>query len=229
MKIMSDKIYIIIPAFNEENTIEKLILKLKKYFKFIVVVNDGSTDHTKKILENLDITLINHSINLGQGGAIKTGVDYILKYTEADAIITFDADGQHMIEDAIRFSQKILNTDKDIIFGSRFLGYEKNIPLIKRLLLRVACFITNLLFSVKLTDTHNGLKAIKRNALTKLDIDIEGYAFETEIIMNISNKGISYMELPTNVIYTEYSKSKGQSIFNSIRIFEDIMIRLFRK
>ena len=134
MKIMSDKIYIIIPAFNEENTIEKLIIKLKEYFKFIVVVNDGSTDRTKKILEHLDIILINHSINLGQGGAIKTGVDYILKYTEADAIITFDADGQHMIEDAIRFSQKILITDKDIIFGSRFLGYEKNIPFIKRLL-----------------------------------------------------------------------------------------------
>ena len=97
-----------------------IIYHLQTCFKFIVVVNDGSTDRTKKILENLDITLINHSINLGQGGAIKTGVDYILKYTEADAIITFDADGQHMIEDAIRFSQKILTTDKDIIFVSTY-------------------------------------------------------------------------------------------------------------
>jgi glycosyltransferase involved in cell wall biosynthesis len=226
---MSDTIYIIIPAYNEETTINEIVVKLKRHFKFILVVNDGSTDRTRSILEELDVILINHSINLGQGGAIKTGIDYILKYTNADAIITFDADGQHSIEDAINFSKNILKTEKEIIFGSRFLGYEKNIPFIKILLLRTAIFLTNLLFSTKLTDTHNGLKAIKRNALTKLDISIEGFAFETEIVMDVSKNKISYMELPTNIVYTDYSKAKGQSIFNSIRIFEDVISKLFRK
>jgi len=224
-----DKTYIIIPVFNEEKVIRKTISELKKYFNNIIVINDGSTDSTNIELDKLKIITINHPINLGQGASIKTGIEFVLNYTNAEAVITFDADGQHSVEDAKIFAKKIFETEKKIIFGSRFLKNENNIPFLKKIILKIAIYLTNLLFRVKLTDTHNGLKAFKIEALREIEINIEGYAFETEIIIDVSKKNISYMELPTNIIYTEYSKAKGQSVLNSIRIFEDIMIRLFKK
>ena len=225
----ANNIYILMPVYNEEKVVGNIIEELNKTFDKILVVNDGSTDRSKEIIQDYDVTLINHPINLGQGASIKTGIEYIIKYTDAKSIITFDADGQHEVKDALNFAKKIEEINEEIIFGSRFLGYQNNIPILKRLLLRIAVFITNYLYSMNLTDTHNGLKAIKRSCLEKLEIDIEGYAFETEIIMNISKKNISYIELPTDTKYTEYSKNKGQSIFNSIIIFEEILMRIFKK
>ena len=224
-----NNIYILIPVFNEEKIIEETINNLKVYFDHILIINDGSTDKTSAILENLDVIKINHPINLGQGAAIKTGIEYILKFSNADAVVTFDADGQHSVDDAILFAEKITTIKEEIIFGSRFLGFEKNIPFFKRLLLKTAIYFTNLIYTVKMTDTHNGLKAIKRSCLEKLELNISGYGFETEIIMNISKNKILFKEEPTNVIYTEYSLSKGQSIFNAIKIFEEILLRLFKK
>ena len=224
-----NNIYVLIPVFNEEKIIEETINKLKVYFDHILIINDGSTDKTRAILENLDVIKINHPINLGQGAAIKTGIEYILKFSNADAVVTFDADGQHSVDDAILFAEKITVIKEEIIFGSRFLGFEKNIPFFKRLLLKTAIYFTNVIYSVKMTDTHNGLKAIKRSCLEKIELNISGYGFETEIIMNISKKKILFKEEPTNVIYTEYSLSKGQSIFNAIKIFEEILLRLFKK
>lgn len=224
-----NNIYVLIPVFNEEKIIEETINNLKVYFDHILIINDGSTDKTSAILENLDVIKINHPINLGQGAAIKTGIEYILKFSNADAVVTFDADGQHSVDDAILFAEKITTIKEEIIFGSRFLGFEKNIPFFKRLLLKTAIYFTNLIYTVKMTDTHNGLKAIKRSCLEKLELNISGYGFETEIIMNISKNKILFKEEPTNVIYTEYSLSKGQSIFNAIKIFEEILLRLFKK
>ena len=224
-----NNIYVLIPVYNEEKIIEETINNLKVYFDNILIINDGSTDKTHAILENLDVIKINHPINLGQGAAIKTGIEYILKFTSADAVVTFDADGQHSVDDAISFAKKIDTIEEEIIFGSRFLGFEKNIPFFKRLLLKTAIYFTNVIYSIKMTDTHNGLKAIKRSCLEKLELNISGYGFETEIIMNISKKKILFIEEPTNVIYTEYSLSKGQSIFNAIKIFEELLLRLFKK
>ena len=228
MKIAND-IYILIPVYNEEKVVGNTIQELGKFFNKILVINDGSTDRSQEIIQDYDVTLINHPINLGVGASIKTGIEYILEYTDAESIITFDADGQHNVKDALNFAKKIEKINEEIIFGSRFLGYQNNIPISKRLLLRIAVFITNFLYSMNLTDTHNGLKAIKRSCLKKLEIEIQGYAYETEMIINISKKNISYIELPTDIKYTQYSKNKGQSIFNSIKIFEQILMRTFKK
>ena len=217
------------PVFNEAKVIRQLILKLKKHFKYIVTINDGSTDETENILKNLDVILINHPLNLGQGAAIKTGLEYIYNHTNAKALITFDADGQHSIEDAINFAGEIANTEKDIIFGSRFIKNNSNVPKLKKLILKIAIHFTNFISSVKLTDTHNGLKAIKTSVLKKIELNIDGYAFETELILEVGKKKIAFMELPTNIKYTNYSKQKGQSVLNSIRIFEDIILRLLKK
>ena len=223
-----DRITIIMPLFNEGEVVQQVLLGLKKYFKNIIVIDDGSTDNSNNLLSLEPVTLLRHPINLGQGAAIATGFEYVKAIDDAFAVITFDADGQHAVEDAKLFAENILSCQEEIIFGSRFLGNEINIPFFKRYVLKLATFFTNLLTGMKLSDTHNGLKAIKKSCLNKLDLDINGYAFETQLISQISKHEIPYKELPTNIIYTDYSLNKGQSLRNGLIILEDI-IRSFRK
>ena len=218
-----DNIYVIIPLFNESKVLNEVIDKVQGTFKNIIVIDDGSTDNSYELLLKKDITLIRHPINLGQGAAIATGFEYVKKIENAFAVITFDADGQHSIDDAKKFAEAILNCDEEIIFGSRFLGNEKNIPYIKRNVLKIATFFTNIITGMKLSDTHNGLKAIKKSCIKKIDLDINGYAFESQLIYQISKHRILYKEFPANIIYTDYSMSKGQSIRNGFIIIEDLL------
>ena len=219
---MFDNIYILIPVYNEEQQIKKVILELKKTFKNIIVVNDGSTDTTQEILDSLDVINLQHCINLGQGAAISTGFKFINKIKDAYALITFDADGQHSIEDAKKFAMEIKNCNEDIIFGSRFEGRTENIPFLKKIALSVVVFFTNKFSKINLTDAHNGLKAIKISCWPKINITIDGFGFESQIIHQVSKKGIAYKEMPTNTIYTEYSKNKGQKLNNGLIILEDL-------
>ena len=219
---MFDNIYILIPVYNEEKKIKKVILELKEAFKNIIVVNDGSTDKTQEILDSTDVISLKHCINLGQGAAVSTGFKYINKIKNAYALITFDADGQHSVEDARAFATEIQNCDEDIIFGSRFEGKTENIPFLKKIVLSIVVFFTNKFSKTKLTDAHNGLKAIKICSLKKIDITIDGFGFESQIIHQVSKRGINYKEMPTNTIYTEYSKNKGQKLINGLIILEDL-------
>lgn len=219
---MFDNIYILIPVYNEENQIRKVILELKEIFQNIIVVNDGSTDKTQEILDSTDVISLKHCINLGQGAAVCTGFKYIDKVNNAYALITFDADGQHSVEDAKAFATEIQNCDEDVIFGSRFEGKRENIPFLKKIVLSIVVLFTNKFSKTKLTDAHNGLKAIKTCCLREIDITIDGFGFESQIIHQVSKKGIKYKEMPTNTIYTEYSKNKGQKLVNGLIILEDL-------
>ena len=219
---MFDKIYILVPVFNEEKKIKSVVSELQKVFKNIIVVNDGSSDASQEILESLDVTVLNHSINLGQGAAISTGFKYIQDLNNAEAVVTFDADGQHSIEDAKAFAKEIILCDEEIIFGSRFIRNKANIPFIKKIALSIVVMFTNRLSRINLSDAHNGLKAIKKDSLKKIDITIDGFGFESQIIHQVSKKNITYKEMPTNTIYTSYSKNKGQKLINGLIILEDL-------
>jgi len=219
---MFDNVYILIPVFNEEKKIESVISELSSSFKNIVTVNDGSTDFTQNILESLNVVILRHSINLGAGAAISTGFKYIQGLKNAEAVVTFDADGQHSVEDAKAFAKEILLCNEEVIFGSRFINSKSNIPTIKRFVLSTVVFFTNILSKVNLTDAHNGLKAIKKTTLKKIDINIDQYGYESQIIHQVSKKNITYKEMPTNTIYTEYSKNKGQKLNNGLIILEDL-------
>ena len=219
---MFDNIYILVPVYNEEKQIKKVILELKGIFQNIIVINDGSTDSTQEILDSMDVINLKHCINLGQGAAISTGFKYIEKIKDAYALITFDADGQHSLEDAKKFATEIQNCDEDIIFGSRFEGKKENIPILKRIVLSIVVFFTNKFSKTQLTDAHNGLKAIKTCCQNKIDKTIDGFGFESQIIHQVSKKQIKYKEMPTNTIYTDYSKNKGQKLINGLIILEDL-------
>ena len=223
-----DQVFIVVPAYNEGLVLEATIKELKTRFKNILVINDGSTDNTEEILKSSGVKYISHPINLGQGSAISTAFKY-LKNKNIKGVISFDADGQHSLEDSVVFAEEILSCDEEIIFGSRFLGYRENVPIGKRLVLSLVTKIHNLMGGLKLTDTHNGLKAYKRECLTKIDIGISRFAFESEIIFQVASKKLSYKELPTNIKYTEYSKRKGQKLRSGLLIAEALLFKILRK
>ena len=228
---MFQNTHILIPVYNEESKVEEVVNSLKSHFSNVVAVNDASTDKTKEILDKLDIKSIHHSINLGVGGAIKTGIEFIIHHTNAEFVITFDADGQHSVNDAIGIAKLLESNKFDVILASRFLDKEfiKEIPFLKRILLILAIKLLAYLSKLDLTDVHNGLKGYKVNSLKKIRFKSDKYSFENEIFFEIKKNKFKFIEFPSKVVYTEYSKSKGQSMLNSTLILEDLIYILFRK
>lgn len=224
-----EQIWILVPCFNESKVIMQTISELSKYFQNILVVDDGSTDNTFDLLKSLNARVLQHPINLGQGAAVSSGFEFISTIENSKAVITFDADGQHSVNDAVTFANEILSSSEEVIFGSRFIHHEKNIPYLKRLVLKIVTKISNVILKMNLSDTHNGLKAFKIDALNKIKLKTSNYAFESELLAIVSKLGISYKELPSDIIYTDYSKTKGQSLRNGMRILESLVVLLFSR
>ena len=195
------KIFIGIPAFNEEKNIASIILKIKEKFPNIIVCNDGSTDMTKEIIEELDVITINHEKNLGYGAGIRS---LFLKAKElnADILVTFDADGQHQIKDIEKVVQPILNNESDIVIGSRFLDKsEKNVPKYRKVGIKVITKFTNSTIKEKLTDSQSGFRAYSKKVLNDI-IPIEvGMGISTEILIKCSNKNLKISEVPIKILY----------------------------
>ena len=216
-------IYILVPAFNESKVIRKTLEELLLEFCNVVVVNDGSTDNFNESIEGLNITVLNHEINLGVGAAVQTGFECVCKKPSAHAVITVDADGQHSVHDAVSIAEAINKSSEGIIFGSRFIEHHSNIPFIKRIVLMIIAKITTFVTGVNLTDAHNGLKAYKVNTIKELELKFSGYSYESELIKEVSLKNISYKEISTDVKYTNYSISKGQKLSDGLLILEDLL------
>ena len=195
----------VVPAFNEQKVIKDIINNLLKKFPNVIVVNDGSNDRTLEIINELDIKVLSHEINLGVGAAVQTGFDYVSKIPNAKAVITFDADGQHLVDDAVAMAKEILICDEGIIFGTRFPKHSKNIPKVKRIVLKLIARITDLVTGVALSDAHNGLKAYKVSTIKQLELQFSSYSYESELITQVAKKKIDYKEMPTDIKYTSYS------------------------
>jgi len=216
-------IYVIVPAFNEQNVIKDIINNLLKNFSNVIVINDGSNDKTLEIINDLDIKILNHEINLGVGAAVQTGFDYVSNIPDAKAVITFDADGQHLVDDAVAMAKEILICDEGIIFGTRFPKHSKNIPKVKRIVLKLIAKITDLVTGVTLSDAHNGLKAYKVSTIKELELQFSSYSYESELITQVAKKKIDYKEMSTDIKYTSYSIKKGQKLLNGLLIIEDLL------
>lgn len=221
---LKKNIYFVIPAYNEENAISKVIENLysKGYYK-LIIIDDGSKDNTSKVIYNIlnkESILLKHCINRGQGAALKTGIDYALKEEDCKYIVTFDSDGQHRLSDLEKFIIPLEKNKCDIAIGSRFLKKESRelVPIKKRILLKGALLITIILSGIKLTDTHNGYRVMNKKAAKAINITMDGFEHASEIIDEIAKKKIRYLEIPVFIDYTDYSKQKGQKISNSIRI-----------
>jgi polyprenyl-phospho-N-acetylgalactosaminyl synthase len=230
-KIMADlnDTFVVVPAFNEGRVIHGVIAGLCSVFQNVVVVNDGSSDDTAAALRSVPAVVINHAINLGQGAALQTGITYALS-RGADYIVTFDADGQHRVEDALAAVGEIKSKQCDVVCGSRFLSEAAvNMPPRRRAVLKAAVCISNMTMRTHLTDAHNGLRVLNRQAAGCLDISQSGMAHASEIISQLTQNGMVIREIPIQVHYTDYSLSKGQSSSNAINIALDLIIGKFLK
>ena len=219
---MNRSTYVIMPVFNEESVVRKVIEKLEPYFANIICVDDGSTDNSAQEISKTRATLLQHTANKGQGAALRTGIQYALNNPGAKYFITFDADGQHKIIDALFLLEGLKRSGKDIILGSRFLGEAEGLSWFKKLILKLAIVFTNKTTGVHLTDTHNGLRVFNRHFAENLKLRCNGMAHASEFIYRIAEGNYKYGELPVTISYTQYSKSKGQSILNAFNIVSEL-------
>lgn len=226
MSILIDtkKVFIIVPAFNEYAAIKQVVNDLLSFQYNVVVVDDGSETSLYSLLENLDVTILRHPVNLGQGAALQTGIEFALS-NQAEYIVTFDADGQHQASDIAKLLQPLLNNEADITLGSRFIkGAYHNMPAKRKILLQVGRRLNYLLTGILLTDAHNGLRAMNRKAASNIQISENGMAHATEFLTQIKKNKLRHKEVPVTIHYTTYSKNKGQTAWGSFRIFFDLLL-----
>ena len=214
----------IVPIYNEATVIEDCIADLRTIFSNILVIDDGSTDDSASKAKKSGAQVIRHALNVGQGLAISTGFKWVQGQNKFKNIVTFDGDGQHIAHDALRLVEELENSSLDIVFGSRFLGYEKsNTPAMKRIILKIVTKITNILTGIKLSDAHNGLRALTVEASKVVELTQAGMAHASQMISLTRQANLKYHEIPVNVLYTSYSTKKGQSILNSVNIVADLV------
>lgn len=223
-------IFIIVPAYNEAAALPSTIAPLIAAGYTVVVVDDGSTDDTQPVMKALPVIVLRHAVTLGQGAALQTGMDYALQHG-AEVAVHFDADGQHPAESIPRLVEPILRGDADVVLGSRFLRPQDaaQTPRGRRVLLRAGIVVSGLFTGMWLSDTHNGFRALSRKALGEIQLRESGFAHATEILGQIRRKKLRYVEAPSAIQYTDYSRKKGQSFWNSLNIvFDLLMEKLFR-
>jgi glycosyltransferase involved in cell wall biosynthesis len=220
-----DEVWVIIPAYNESQTISQVITDLLPYAYRVVVVDDGSSDETARLSLGFPVVLLRHSANLGQGAALQTGIAYALRYPETRYIVTFDADGQHCVEDIPGLLEPLLSGAYEVVLGSRFIkgGQAVNIGRRKHLILSLALAFTRFTTRLQITDTHNGIRAFTSQAASKIRITQNRMAHASEILSQIATLGLRYCEAPVKVTYTSYSRSKGQSLLDSINILWELV------
>ncbi len=192
----------------------------------VVVIDDGSTENILDEIKDLNIYYLRHPVNLGQGAALQTGMDFAFR-NEASFLIHFDADGQHQVSDIKKMLEPLKNENCDVVLGSRFLqdSTKASVPFYKRSLLQFAKIVNGLFTGIWLSDAHNGFRALNRNAFSKIRLEENNMVHATEIIQQIKKHNLVYQEVPTQIIYTEYSKQKGQSPLNAISIFIDLILK----
>ena len=220
------KVTIGIPAYNEEKNIAKIITKLKKITDSIIVCDDGSSDMTSEIAKNLGVIVISHKKNMGYGAAIRTIFEKSAEIG-SDILVTFDADGQHRVEDVSRVLRPLENSEADIVIGSRFLGKQSNVPNYRKLGIKVITQVTNSSIKTKLTDSQSGFRAYSKQVLSKISLSEIGMGISTEILIKASSGGLRITEVPITILYsgdtsTHNPVSHGTSVLFSTIKFTSI-------
>lgn len=212
-----NKTWIVIAAFREEKVIAEVVRNVRAVYSNVVVVDDASGDATGQEAKTAGAVVLEHLINRGQGAALKTGISYALRQG-AEIIVTFDADGQHDVQDVAKLIAPIADGKVDVVLGSRFIQDGSNVPPLRRIVLRAGVLFTRLLSGLKVTDTHNGLRAMNRTAAKQIRIIQDRMAHASEILDEIARLKLRYQEVPVTITYSYYSKGKGQSSLGLFKI-----------
>lgn len=218
-----DEVWVVIPLFNEATVIADVVAEVRTVFPNVVCVDDGSTDGSADRARAAGAVVVQHCINLGQGASLQTGISWALAQG-ARYVVTFDADGQHQLSDAVAMVELADREDLGIVFGSRFLDERTDPGFLKRLVLRTAVWFTRHSTGLQLTDAHNGLRVLRADAARAVHLRQDRMAHATEIVLQLGRTKLPWREHPVHVLYTDYSRGKGQSLWNSVNILIDLMV-----
>lgn len=228
----NDDVWLVIPVYNEGEVIRDVLVDASKTFPNIVCVDDGSSDDSVAQIRSAaadvestqtgGIHLVRHPVNLGQGAAIQTGVEYARARPNARYFVTFDADGQHRVDDVIAMIDRLRTEPVDIIVGTRFAdGRSESVPLLRRIVLRTVVFLSPRTRRLGLSDAHNGLRAFNKTVADELDLLMAGMSHASEFVALIDHHHWRVAEQPVTILYTDYSRAKGQSLINGVNIVAD--------
>ena len=224
MKVRQADTYVVIAAYNEASMIARVVSEVRRAGYEVVVVDDGSKDATAQNARTAGAIVVQHPFNLGQGAALQSGIKFALA-NGAEAIVTFDADGQHAAADISRLIAALAEEHADFVLGSRFLDASSNIPPLRRLLLKAATVFTRITTGLRLTDAHNGLRAMTRRGAEAIRMRQNRMAHASELLAQIGSSGLHYVERPVTIHYSAYSTAKGQKTSDSVVILLDLFAR----
>ena len=211
--------------YNEATVVGRVVEGLLETFPNVVCVDDGSRDGSVAVARTAGAVVVEHPVNLGQGAALQTGIEYALQDPETDSIVTFDADGQHRVEDAAAMVGRLRTESLDVVLGSRFLDSRTELTPLKRLVLKTAAVQMKLSTGLELTDAHNGLRVLGRDLASRINLTQNRMAHASELVHQLASLNARYAEHPVHIIYTDYSKAKGQSLLNSVNIVADLFFK----
>ncbi|MEP7104007.1 MAG: glycosyltransferase family 2 protein [Candidatus Dojkabacteria bacterium] len=218
----NDKIYVIIPAFNEEPVISQVIKSVQQEgFENIIVVNDGSFDNTSTVAKETGCIVLDHLVNRGKGAATQTGMD-AAKLLDADYAVTLDADGQHNPADIHEILKPLLSKEVDVSLGSRFLS-KQPIPFSRVFANKVGNLITFLFYGIHVSDSQSGFRGYNTKALKTIYTTFDRYEFESEIIHQINIHQLKYKEVPITVSYSNYSQNKWKNINKGTQVSQTFL------
>jgi glycosyltransferase involved in cell wall biosynthesis len=224
-------VFVIIPCYNEDaGVVRQTVLPLLAEAYTVVLVDDGSNRDFFPQLSDLPLVYLRHAANLGQGAALQTGMEYARRQGAA-CVVHFDADGQHAAGELDALLEPLRRGVADVVLGSRFLRREdeQRVPALRRWVLRVARTVNGLFTGMWLTDAHNGLRALNRPALEAIYLSENRQAHATEILYQIRRNRLRTIEVPSSIVYTPYSRAKGQSSMNAFSVLIDLILnKLFR-
>jgi polyprenyl-phospho-N-acetylgalactosaminyl synthase len=218
------RVWLVVPAYNEGSAIAVVIRGvLDAGWPHVVVVDDGSADATADVALHAGAHVLRHVLNRGQGAALQTGLRYAAA-CGADVVVTFDADGQHRVDDLPAMVAPVLAGEVAATLGSRFLGHQDAVPVMRRLVLRAARLFGTVTSGVRLTDAHNGYRALSRAMVQRIDLKLDRMAHASEIVDQIAHSGLGYREVSVRIEYTDYSRNKGQRGSAAVKIALDYLL-----
>jgi glycosyltransferase involved in cell wall biosynthesis len=216
-------LWVVIAAYNESARIAATLAELAGRAPNVVVVDDGSRDDTAAAARRCGVWVLRHPINRGQGAALQTGITFALQ-RGAELIVTFDADGQHDPADLPALLAPVVSGAADVALGSRFLGRTIGMPTSRRFVLKAAVLFTRVVSRVRVTDAHNGFRALSRKAAQGIRIRQDRMAHASEILDEIRRHGLRFVEVPVTIRYTAATLAKGQSSWNAVRIVWQLLV-----
>lgn len=225
---MNSDTAVIIPIYNESKVIRGVAKSVLKSYKYVICVNDGSSDSSAQEVNRTKAYLVEHPINMGQGAALQTGIEFA-RQLPVKYFVTFDADGQHSLKDVKSMIKTIKTGEYDIVLGSRFLGKAIGMKKSKLAILKLAIKFSNFSSGIKLTDTHNGLRVFNRHVAETIQITMPDMTHASEILEIMAKNKYRYTEVPVTIKYTDYSRAKGQTLINAVNIGFDTLLRKVTK